>query len=643
MHSPLPHGLQQRLQRASPSSKLCEVNGPVDPELTGLLLEATRASSYIAASSQLSQQTSSLKAANWTVRRREVSDADALGGCDVVVATMDGKTAAHRHSLQLELPRVLALARQRGRSMVVAYGHKGRGDACARPERFWAVDGRKWETCWYNRWIELVNRQDLLRPRCEIVGSRRFCHAEINRRSACASRLPLTNARCGVLASEVRFVPGSTTWRGENHLAYRVASSFRYYSIATCNNGNEHIAPSGSSTLCLIFKDRSSESWIGLLTSSDGGRSFVGNPELVMPAADVRQPERHLPAFTHNYAVLRHPNGTHILVGGRHRSVRRGVGGDSDHGVWMATGGSWRFSEWVPTSLHPVYIGRGSFAPVAAPNETQWHNVRKLIDGSHAGCIERRELRQFPQLAGPGVCEFDGRLSLAYLNNTFYLFARANLGRRNGRFVQMATSRDMVSWSAFVPIKIDRLQPHQAEIYFFSAMASPVHHGTLLALYPLVHHSKACIGLSLSVDGQTWSPVTPLTQCKAHGERSEDHPVAGAALMRTEAHPDSGRRRQRIVFFVQERVPGISYDLATPKALAKLHEFLEYKVGGARIVRYSVPCELLAAWTARELAGLAAKGVAGAALAAERRDLYVCPPEIVSGRAGATWQTTCLT
>jgi len=36
-----------------------------------------------------------------------------------------------------------------------------------------------------------------------------------------------------------------------------------------------------------------------------------------------------------------------------------------------------------------------------------------------------------------GACEFDGRLSLAYLNGRYLIYARANVADRNARFVQV--------------------------------------------------------------------------------------------------------------------------------------------------------------------------------------------------------------
>ena len=56
--------------------------------------------------------------------------------------------------------------------------------------------------------------------------------------------------------------------------------------------------------------------------------------------------------------------------------------------------------------------------------------IRRIMTGQHAGCVEARSSAIFPQLAAPGVCEFDGRLSLAQLGGTFLLYARANRGEQ---------------------------------------------------------------------------------------------------------------------------------------------------------------------------------------------------------------------
>lgn len=63
---------------------------------------------------------------------------------------------------------------------------------------------------------------------------------------------------------------------------------------------------------------------------------------------------------------------------------------------------------------------------------------RLVINGSHAGCVERRRADALAY-AGvpPGECEFDGRLALVEFRQRYLLFARANLAASGQRFVQV--------------------------------------------------------------------------------------------------------------------------------------------------------------------------------------------------------------
>jgi hypothetical protein len=156
-------------------------------------------------------------------------------------------------------------------------------------------------------------------------------------------------------------------------------------------------------------------------------------------------------------------------------------------GVWLTRSRSWRWSDTIPTPLEPVYVRRSRHLRFARPpNETNWGVPVRLFGGDELGCIERRSRQDFPYLvprtrqtvASPsrgegavagapvedeaaipvradasaqgrpvdpsveadeaaGACEFDGRLSLAYLNGRYLIYARANVADRNARFVQV--------------------------------------------------------------------------------------------------------------------------------------------------------------------------------------------------------------
>ena len=79
---------------------------------------------------------------------------------------------------------------------------------------------------------------------------------------------------------------------------------------------------------------------------------------------------------------------------------------------------------------------------------------------------------------------------------------------------------------------------------------NPSHNGSLVAVFPLVHHLRGCLAIAVSVDGVRWSRAMPLLSCKHYGERTIDHP----------ASPSMVRRGGRIWLYVHEEVPGITFD-----------------------------------------------------------------------------------
>lgn len=156
----------------------------------------------------------------------------------------------------------------------------------------------------------------------------------------------------------------------------------------------------------------------------------------------------------------------------------------------------------------------------------------------------------------------------------------------------MTTSEDARWWSPFSPIKIDGYSVAQGDVYFFSVGLNPVDNASLLAVFPVVHFFKGCIGMSLSVDGVRWAKPQALVTCTVHGERASSHP-AGWYLRGSIVH-----------MFIQEDVPQISVDGLTPWPLAKkLRKWQPY----SQLYRYSFQARSLREWTAdrrRELKGV---------------------------------------
>ena len=117
---------------------------------------------------------------------------------------------------------------------------------------------------------------------------------------------------------------------------------------------------------------------------------------------------------------------------------------------------------------------------------------------------------------------------------------------------------------------------------------------SLVALFPLAHKFRGCIGLAASRDGRHWSAPTPLYRCAVHGERAVHHPAQGWV-----------RDGESVALFVHENVPGVTSDV-TPTA-AQMKEFPYLKLPRPRLVRHTIPAAALRKWADEALATLPAK------------------------------------
>ena len=621
-HFSLPPRFISRLHEAFPNKPgltICEINvRNLQFKQSLLTTLGKRAASkyrgirFVSNASDVAQSSDNSIAtvAEWTVLAAPLSVTRRLlrrEPCHIVVVDMNGDTAADRTSLQLDLAHQMALTSFRSGSLFALHGPASCNALDMELYRYEGY-GRLREQCWHASWDRLVRRGDLRSPECESHGRERWCSGLSDVKSLCKSATPMLDALREVRRTRVNLtdgLPRQPCYASHAFVSEQVACqarfSYRYYSIIPCDPAGQH--GSKAQLLCLLFKDSLQENWVGGLTSTDGGRSFVGKPVLVVPneVKGVLPPGAVLP---HNYALLRRNrsadglNRSYLLVGGLHRRKAKGL---RHNGVWMAEGSSWRWSDEVQTELlHRTYIGRGAFAPLATPQDTQWRNWRLVVDGYHPGCIERRSKSEYKQLVQAGVCEFDGRLSLAELRGELLLYVRANTASiGGGRYVQVTTSQDNgKTWSPFRMIEVVGLAPSEAEVYFWAAHSNPAHGLTLIALAPIVHHGRGCIGLSLSVDGHTWGAPTPLLQCDVRGERSMDHPVAGMIVS------PAGT----VLVFVHHEVPFISQDKRAPIGLSRYLMRREFKHGGATLWRYELPCTTLADWTIEQLTLLASRG-----------------------------------
>ena len=344
-------------------------------------------------------------------------------------------------------------------------------------------------------------------------------------------------------------------------------------------------------------------------------------------------------SMSHNLALAVSSDGTiWYAAGGRHNrvndvlaqlspllkaeDVRRGLGFDPTYfgaprtGVHLVRGLTWRYAAEPATSTGAGAAaaerrrqGGGEGAPrhpatapahhrqtkpswlhssgaVDEPATTQWQQKRHILSGRHPGCVERRDAtsRFFNYLHPGGVCEFDGRLSLVRFGATLLLYARANPAAHGSRHVQVTRSADNgATWSPFEQIQLQNYAG-DGDIYFFGAQVNPSHNGSLVAVFPVTHRLRGCIGLAASLDGVHWSRVTPLLSCDLYGERTLDQPALPAMV----------RRGEEVWLYVHEEVPGITIDRSTPLLL---HTSLVRAERNSRVARYAFPCRHLARWT----------------------------------------------
>ena len=317
--------------------------------------------------------------------------------CDAAIARASADTPTARAVLQLDVSRLIALTQPREGSSSTPPLLMMHGPSRCTSELYPGMGfAKQQEQCWRVAWARLLEHRTIFDPVCGPGGnSTRWCSAWINTSTACTRRVPLlpelssrapppppasvaggkggkgggksgrssssSSGKSGSMAcidevtsERVRFTGG--------RMRLMIGTAARYFTMPPCGDSLQL----RSQVLCLFFKNSLNEQWVGAVTSADGGRSFLGDAELVMPAYHqlAYVPRTQLTTWglprpatlTHNYAIIRLPNGSYFMVGGRHRLPRRNF-----DGVWFARGASWRWNDSVPTSLEPVYRGQGVY------------------------------------------------------------------------------------------------------------------------------------------------------------------------------------------------------------------------------------------------------------------------------------------
>jgi len=140
-------------------------------------------------------------------------------------------------------------------------------------------------------------------------------------------------------------------------------------------------------------------------------------------------------------------------------------------------------------------------------------------------CVERRMQRR-------GLCEFDGKLSVVYWRERFWLYARANLHATGGaRHVQVSSSADLRSWSNWELLRFDGVYTGKADnnIYYMQVSASG---SQLLGFLPGSINGEAGIFATRSINGVAWDQPVRLLTSEAIEHRTQDHPIG----LRAHAH-----------------------------------------------------------------------------------------------------------
>lgn len=131
-----------------------------------------------------------------------------------------------------------------------------------------------------------------------------------------------------------------------------------------------------------------------------------------------------------------------------------------------------------------------------------WEYVQDtpVISGMHKGQTEGRN--------GWICTEFDGKISIFYSNilKKYIIYVRSNI-KSGVRWVQMATSDDLINWSPFQLIKMKTFNEKQDNYYHLDVMEYPGA-SIFIGLSPYtnsnINPDKCCIKLLFSIDGINW-------------------------------------------------------------------------------------------------------------------------------------------
>ena len=406
-------------------------------------------------------------------------------------------------------------------------------------------------------------------------------------------------------------------WTAGIRVKLEITGPWRYFSAFRCGP-HQHQTQGASrqhwrgGAVCLLFKNDVVESFVGVATSSDAVHFHPGFQRVV----DATWKSARM---THNLAIAGPtgpygPSRSFLLVGGQFNKDRKERGerpGPPNDGVWLARWPVASAAAALELQQAAGSRGRGddsgnSGGRGSGSRGTRLSDgARRLFNGSHPGCVERRRKRlnlhpgsNASDKAGK-ACEFDGRLSLVNFRRRWLLYARANPTARGHRYVQLTSSDDRMSaWRPFQMITIKDYGALDGDLYFFSVFNNPVDANSLVAIFPLIQRGEdrsapvpSCIGISASLDGLSWSPMTPLARCPFVDplkERALCHP---AGLIGSAA--DSGN----VLLYIHNSVPAPDrYGPGTKRSNSVQPP--------ASLTMHPIRRVVLKAWTKRALASI---------------------------------------
>ena len=208
---------------------------------------------------------------------------------------------------------------------------------------------------------------------------------------------------------------------------------------------------------------------------------------------------------THNGAFLCDGSGTLVMYGGRIKPEGTYGAQRPDH--------------------YPGLIRR---LGKVSNGHVQWSQAEVMLDESKAralNCTDNRE-------AALGLCEFDGKLSAVEYRGRTFLFARANLGSREFRHVQMssAPTDHPFKLASFQSLIFDEYEMTMHNNIYFMNVQAMQHDEMLVGLFPAVIDGEGGIYLSHSRDGLHWSKPHRVMESKPVGPRTRDYPVDGFSV-----------------------------------------------------------------------------------------------------------------